>query len=577
MSASVKWEPIVLSAKVFGHISQGLYRTPAGAIKELVSNAYDAGSDYVKIRTGFPLFSSFSCEDNGSGISLDEFVSLMQGGIGNSYKRRPEKYAVKYDRPVIGRLGVGLLSLAQICTQFDIISHHEESQKALRATIKFPPYTRLEIDKILKHQEGTGKEEPIKGGEYSFEEIPYLQSKKGVKVFTKHLRPGFTRRMKDLQRYGNLKASKSPGPYEDFDAFIKATYSLKTKSLFFLSDYDQLIFGLAVASPLPYLETGRSTVLLQFPLIKAYQERVKSYNFSVYVDNLALARPISVPSDMFGTKTSDCIPASEPEIVSVNLEDGSYSEKVQVKKYEITIKRSDLKFRCFELGYDSEVNGQRLNFSGYLFQQTGRLYPKEIQGVLVRLRNVAIGNYSADALTYPFAEGPRFTMLTSEVLVNEGLEDALNIDRDSFNTLDPHYLRIQGYLHSLLHQVIFPESWDEEKSRNKRRREKAASDSERRFVKSLSKTSTKQFNSISLIKREEAPTRPDNTPIQFDSKRATIEIDTAHPLTVKVFKRKKYSQLVAQVLVAFERVNTERDAEKRRTLFYRLIQDIFGN
>ena len=70
--------------------------------------------------------------------------------------------------------------------------------------------------------------------------------------------------MKDLQRYGNLKASKHSGPYEDFDGFIKATYSLKTKSLFFLSDYDQLIFGLAVASPLPYLETGRSTVLLEF-------------------------------------------------------------------------------------------------------------------------------------------------------------------------------------------------------------------------------------------------------------------------------------------------------------------------
>jgi len=124
MSASVKWEPIVLSAKVFGHISQGLYRTPAGAIKELVSNAYDAGSDYVKIHTGFPLFSSFSCEDNGSGIALDEFVSLMQGGIGNSYKRRPEKYAVKYDRPVIGRLGVGLLSLDQICTEFVMMFVH---------------------------------------------------------------------------------------------------------------------------------------------------------------------------------------------------------------------------------------------------------------------------------------------------------------------------------------------------------------------------------------------------------------------------------------------------------------------
>jgi hypothetical protein len=574
MASDVEWKPIELSAKVFGHISQGLYRTPAGAIKELISNAYDAGADYLKIHTGFPIFSSFSCEDNGSGISVDEFANLMHGGIGNSHKRRPENYTVKYNRPVIGRLGVGLLSLAQICTQFDIISHHEESKRAFRATIKFPPYTRLEVDKILKLQGGL--QDPITGGQYSFEETPYSPDKKGVKVFTRHLRPGFSRRMKDLERYGNLKVSKDNGPYKDFDAFIKASYSLKSKSLFFLSDYDQLIFGLAVASPLPYYETGRSTVLLKFPPIKAYQDKLKSYNFAVYVDNLALARPISVPSDMFGTKTSDCVTTSKPEIVAVRLEDGSYTEDVQVKKYEIRIRQSDLKFSFFDLGYDSEVNGQRLSFSGYLFQQTGRLYPKEIQGVIVRLRNVAIGSYSADALTYPFAEGPRFTMLTSEVLVNDGLEDALNIDRDSFNTLDPHYLRIQGYLHSLLHQVIFPESWGEEKSRNKLRREKIASDNERRFVKSISRASARQFDSISLVKREDSEVGHNGAPIHFDSKRATIEIDTSHPLTEKVFKRKKYSQLAGQVLVAFERVNKIGDPEKRRTVFYQLIQDIFA-
>lgn len=576
MAVTPGWNPIVLNAKVFGHISQGLYRTPAGAVKELVSNSYDAGAEFVKIHTGFPSFSSFSCEDNGSGISPEEFQALMVGGIGNSYKRRPEKYSVKYDRPVIGRLGVGLLSLAQICTQFDVISHHEDSRTAFRATIKFPPYTRQEIDKNLKKQKG-GEDEFIKGGEYSIEEIPFAPSKKGVKVFTKHLRGGFTQRMRDLKRYGNLKASRNDGPYEDFQSFIKAAYSLKAKSLFFLSDYDQLIFGLAVASPLPYMETGRGTELLKFPLIKSYQERLKSYKFSVHVDNLALCRPISVPSDMFGTKPSDCIPSDEPEMVPFTLHDGSYSEDVQVKKYEIAIKESDLKFRCFELSYDSEVNGQRLNFNGYLFQQTGRLYPKEVQGVLVRLRNVAIGQYSADALTYPFAEGPRFTMVTSEILVNEGLEDALNIDRDSFNSLDPHYLRIQGYVHSLLHSVIFPESWEEEKSRNKRRREKVARDSERRFVSSLSKTSSKQFNSISLVKGEQSDKSNDDPPIRFDSKKATIEIDTTHHLTANVFKKKKTSQLAAQVLVAFERVNTERDAEKRRALFYRLIEDIFTN
>src|SRR5438552_2959681 len=92
-------------------------------------------------------------------------------------------------------------------------------------------------------------------------------------------------------------------------------------------------------------------------------------------------------------------------------------------------------------------------------------------------------------------------MISAEVLVNNGLEDALNIDRDSFNTLDPHYLRVQAYMHSLLHEVIFPESWFEEKSRNKRRRAAAASDREHKFVVSLSEVSPQRYNSISLTKQ----------------------------------------------------------------------------
>jgi len=68
------WEPIFLSAKVFGHLSQGLYRTPAGAIKELISNSFDADASLVRIHTGFPRFETFSCEDDGTGMSEEEFL-----------------------------------------------------------------------------------------------------------------------------------------------------------------------------------------------------------------------------------------------------------------------------------------------------------------------------------------------------------------------------------------------------------------------------------------------------------------------------------------------------------------------
>jgi hypothetical protein len=36
MAENDGWREIVLSKRIFGHISQGLYRTPAGAIKEMI-------------------------------------------------------------------------------------------------------------------------------------------------------------------------------------------------------------------------------------------------------------------------------------------------------------------------------------------------------------------------------------------------------------------------------------------------------------------------------------------------------------------------------------------------------------
>src|SRR5712692_9456404 len=115
------WQPIYLSAKVFGHLSQGLYRTPAGAIKELISNSFDADARLVRIHTDFPRFETFSCEDNGTGMSREEFLRLMDRGIGNSYKRASAQNNTDIlKRPFIGRLGLGILSLAQVCTRFEI-------------------------------------------------------------------------------------------------------------------------------------------------------------------------------------------------------------------------------------------------------------------------------------------------------------------------------------------------------------------------------------------------------------------------------------------------------------------------
>jgi len=571
------WKEIRLSAKVFGYLSQGLYRTPAASIKELISNSFDADATTVKIHTGFPNFETFTCEDDGTGIAIDQFEGLMNRGIGTSFKRTMQ-YAVtnKYRRPVIGRLGIGILALAQICSRFDIISHHGGSRAAFSATIEFPPYTKEDIDKLPKSANGADDDLVVPGGKYRLETVTYDASMQGVRIYTNFLREQFRKRMRDLSNFGNLKTFKKKAGYRDFQTFIEACYGKrqKTRSISWLSHYDQLIFGLALASPLPYFEEGQGNVVLRLPPFKGQQQTLKNYNFSVELDHLTLARPVLLPSDRENTKEADC-QIEHARKRDFELSDGSYREKTSIIHYPIRVEQTDLGFSLYEILYKNErVAGRPLHFWGYLFQQTGRVYPREIQGVLIRLRNVAIGNYDADIMKYPLAEGPRYSMISGEVNVVTGFEDALNIDRESFNELHPHFIRVQSYIHSVLHEIVFPETWSEEKLRNVRRRSQRDTEREKSFMAQLRDSTKEEYRKIERPERK-IPSSREEAAVRFHKSNKTVEIDRNHPVLQKILRRKKYASLVERIVIAFETSNLESAEGSRREMFYKLLGDIF--
>ncbi len=562
-----EWRDIRLSAKVFGHISQGLYRTPAGAIKELVSNAFDADAPSVKIHTGFPRFDFFSCEDSGTGISRPEFDRLMDRGIGTSYKRLDESGVTPNGRRMIGRLGIGMLAIAQICTEFDLISHHSESQEAFKVTIRFPPYTKQEIDKIKKK-----KDEVIKGGQYRVQKIAFDSEAAGVKIYTKHLRQSFRKRMRNLAAYGNLRKFRSRAPYASFEHYMRAMYEdpAKLHSLSFASEYDQLLFGLSLAPPLPYFNSANNA-MLKIPTFEQYQQRLVANEFEVMVDNLCLRHPIKLPSNREKTEAANCeVVASETK--QFKLKDGPFEEAVNINRYEFAVKGSDIRFNGYPISYEhSNVAGRPLKFSGYLFQQTGRLYPREIQGVLVRIRDVAIGAYDPGFMNYPFQEGPRFSMVSCELIAEQGFEDSLNIDRDSFNGLDSHYLRMQAYMYGLLHTIIFPETWKEEKKRNKARQTSKKGSRRQTFLLGLGLFNGR-FSKIQRVWEGE-----NALPIQFEPRKKLVLVNVESPLIQTIMKRRKYEDLAEEIAVVFERVMSERSLKKQREIFYTLLGNILDN
>jgi DNA mismatch repair ATPase MutL len=77
---------INVSAKVISDLSSGIYRSPANALKELISNAFDADADNVVIRTNRPFYKTITYYDDGNGMSQEDFKWTMSH-IGGSRKR----------------------------------------------------------------------------------------------------------------------------------------------------------------------------------------------------------------------------------------------------------------------------------------------------------------------------------------------------------------------------------------------------------------------------------------------------------------------------------------------------------
>src|SRR5205823_13264174 len=81
-----------------------------------------------------------------------------------------------------------------------------------------------------------------------------------------------------------------------------------------------------------------------------------------------------------------------------------------------------------------------------LYWHNRRIRPRELKGVLVRVGNVGVGAVDPTYLGYPKHEGWKFSQLCGELYVDDGLDEAINIDRASFRETDEAYLALQEFL-----------------------------------------------------------------------------------------------------------------------------------
>jgi hypothetical protein len=412
---------ITVANVTLAQLSRGLYRSNATVFKELINNAYDADASVVRIDTNCPEFDYISCVDNGKGMSLENFVKhFSEQGIGISTKRSGSvELTETYKRPLIGRLGIGLTAIGQLCHSFNIESHYIDNKgykKAYRAEIILTDDLIPTIEESIRKPNFIGKK--IEVGEWYYEIIDYEPYKQGVRLYSSDVRGTFRRAMK--QSFENAQDYKMI----PFSLNLLCDRFYQQKSIKVGKPYFETIWELSTLCPLPYLENQLSPIhfsknrlltvndLRVLHFLAQRNQSLRDYHFKLFFDGIELKRLIQLPTD----------PNTTPLIYFVD--------------------------------FDQIIFETQLKFSGYLFvQKPTAIKPIELNGIQIRLRNIGIGGYSF-LRSYRQVDTEQSQWITGEIFVDEGLETALNIDRDSFNEHEEHYQALQNYLHDYLDQIF---------------------------------------------------------------------------------------------------------------------------
>ncbi|MCX5796791.1 MAG: ATP-binding protein [Elusimicrobia bacterium] len=397
MAAETRKFPINAAASVIADISAGIYRTPAGALKELVTNAFDADANMVQVSTNAPHFGTFTCSDDGTGMTPEQFEQNM-GLIGGSSKRDHGEVSPINNRPLVGRIGIGILSIGQICRRFEVFSSAKGSPIKFRAKINLEPYMRPEARRVQLNKPLSGNDK-VEIGKCEMDTAPEDPEKHYTRVVMDSIIPGFRQQLQSSPM-GKMGVTPKIFKKGDMEAFLR---SVSHDTVSEHGAYAQLIWELASTTPIRYLPGGP---IRDTPSLDDLRKRMESFKFSVFLDGVELFKPLLLPL-------------------------GAATDFKVYPKLDFTTTLSDKR---------------TLRVRGYIYWQQSRILPRELQGILVRVRNVGIGTFDPTYLKYPKHEGWKFSQLCGEIYVDDGLDEAINIDRASFRESDEAYLSLQEFL-----------------------------------------------------------------------------------------------------------------------------------
>lgn len=492
-------EPVTTRLKtdqrIIARVTDGIYREPAAALRELISNAYDADAKNVIIHTDAPRFEEIRIIDNGIGISRNSLAFLIEH-IGGSAKRTKEGIGIgvvnKKDselspsgRKLIGKIGIGLFSISQLSHHFRIITKIEGDPYRIVADVVLKTYTEEELkNKTEEATFDTGEvtitqvsadDIEVHGTEVVIMDLPEktINELRSMTIWEQvdfespdlvsepvnppiyHIGRIDSSDNNIIKTPANYPWQKDDSPETKFEKLFQTNLDLvgqiKDPSLDTTFDnYFKMIWKLSLSAPIDYIDShpfdiSSSTGVKVYKLGNLAKSQVEEIILSEG-ETIRVIQDLKSPQrgslNDFNVML-DGVKLSRPTKIQNNLKTAHAIKEpiVFVGKCKPNLS-----------GIPEEYRGGGLEFEAY-FIWTPKVVPIENRGILIRINDSSGAFYDETFMKYPISEQSRLRKITAEIFVLKGLDPALNIDRESFNVAHPHYQVISKWTHNALRQI----------------------------------------------------------------------------------------------------------------------------
>ncbi len=487
--------------RVLARITDGIYRQPASALRELISNAYDADATEVYVTTDVPRFGQITISDNGNGLSTRALTSLVHH-IGGSPKRtrggadlgvvsKKDPSLSPKGRKLIGKIGIGLFSVAQLTHHFQIVTKERGKRYRLVADLVLKTYSEEELAKFGDQRQ------TFETGSFRIWAVDAKDTNAhGTEIVLLDLRPHTRELLQSRERWQRVAFTDESGDDEETELPEPPAYhigSVDSETGGFREEDANLPWDHA-DDPRSRFRKLHQAVLDEFGATRpkpTLDDSLDTYLKTLW--NLGLSSPV----DYIDEHPFEFGPTKGMRFFSLSNSPRGRAEEVKLKRKETVRDRFELtqpqrgsakKFQVIIDGVQllrpltftdlpktdnaikdslmfvgscapnldripKDVRGGPLAFEAYFFWNP-KIIPVDRQGVLVRIGDASGTLFDETFMKYPISEQVRLAQITAEVFVTDGLDPALNIDRESFNFAHHHYVFLQKWIHQSLRHLV---------------------------------------------------------------------------------------------------------------------------